>query len=245
MPTKGDRVARVALGEVGVTESPNGSNWGLSVSKYIRASGINYPIPWCGAFLMWVYEAAGVSDSGIANPGTATMCDRARAQGAFLRRGPVPAGAFLIRCGTHVDMAVQTTSSPYIPAVGGNVSNGVNRSTRVRWLVSVIVPPDILESDGPEYRNEKYYYIESVVFGPWKTRRSRRRVVSKIPKGMKKYVRPFRKRMKNGKLGWAFSYRWGAFKTMEARDTAYKKLSKRYPGLKLRKTSVTRRVKIS
>lgn len=64
------RAVDVALKEVGVTESPAGSNWGPRVSQYLRAAGINFPAPWCAAFVTWVLGRIGYV---VTTPGPASV----------------------------------------------------------------------------------------------------------------------------------------------------------------------------
>lgn len=60
----------VALKEVGVKEIPAGSNWGPRVSQYLRAAGINFPAPWCAAFVTWVLKRIGYT---VTTPGPASV----------------------------------------------------------------------------------------------------------------------------------------------------------------------------
>ena len=60
----------IALREVGVKEQPTGSNWGRRVSQYLRAAGINFPAPWCAAFVTWVLAGAGYK---VTTPGPASV----------------------------------------------------------------------------------------------------------------------------------------------------------------------------
>ena len=64
--TLGQRIAEVALSQVGVHEDPYGSNDGPQIRKYQRAGGIPHPenLPpdskqWCGCFVSWCARTAG------------------------------------------------------------------------------------------------------------------------------------------------------------------------------------------
>ena len=48
----------VAKKEVGNEEIPRGSNWGPDVKKYLNSVGINFPAPWCMAFVYWCFSQA-------------------------------------------------------------------------------------------------------------------------------------------------------------------------------------------
>lgn len=56
-PTFGERVVAVALREVGVKESPAGSNTGPRVSVYQDVTGAHFQ-PWCASFACWVLKTA-------------------------------------------------------------------------------------------------------------------------------------------------------------------------------------------
>lgn len=45
-----DKAVKWAHGQVGVHESPAGSNWGHPVQDWIQRAGYTYPVPWCGCF---------------------------------------------------------------------------------------------------------------------------------------------------------------------------------------------------
>lgn len=46
----------VAISQLGVEETPRGSNWGAEVQKYLNSVGINFPASWCMAFVYWCYK---------------------------------------------------------------------------------------------------------------------------------------------------------------------------------------------
>ena len=41
----------VAVSQIGVEETPRGSNWGVPVKDYLISVGINFPASWCMAFI--------------------------------------------------------------------------------------------------------------------------------------------------------------------------------------------------
>lgn len=53
------RVVQVACSQVGVVESPIGSNRGVEVDAYLRPTGLS-AVPWCAAFVSWVLREAGL-----------------------------------------------------------------------------------------------------------------------------------------------------------------------------------------
>lgn len=58
------RALDTAKKEIGVVESPPGSNWGVRVSQYLKSAGIPFPTPWCLAFVHWCYRRNGVNLGG-------------------------------------------------------------------------------------------------------------------------------------------------------------------------------------
>lgn len=45
-----------AITQLGVKESPSGSNSGPRVTEYLKSAGITTPAPWCLAFVHWCYQ---------------------------------------------------------------------------------------------------------------------------------------------------------------------------------------------
>ncbi|GAB3975795.1 hypothetical protein GCM10028806_34150 [Spirosoma terrae] len=58
---------QAAQSQVGVEESPRGSNWGYSVEQYLKSVGIYFPAAWCMAFCYWCAEKAARAQNDI-NP---------------------------------------------------------------------------------------------------------------------------------------------------------------------------------
>ncbi len=66
-----DHIAK-AISQLGIEEKPIGSNWGEDVEKYLLCIGIDFPAPWCMAFVYWCVNEAGVTvpdgKGGFKNP---------------------------------------------------------------------------------------------------------------------------------------------------------------------------------
>lgn len=58
--TKMHRTVRLAIAELGVMETPAGSNDGPRVNTYQKITGAMNQ-PWCASFVTWCYKQAGVS----------------------------------------------------------------------------------------------------------------------------------------------------------------------------------------
>lgn len=60
-------VLEVAASQIGILEVPPGSNWGPKVKEYLMSAGLNFPAPWCAAFVYWCFGEA-AARAGKANP---------------------------------------------------------------------------------------------------------------------------------------------------------------------------------
>ena len=52
----GKQALKTAVTQIGKTENPLGSNWGVPVKDYLASVGINFPASWCMAFVYWCFE---------------------------------------------------------------------------------------------------------------------------------------------------------------------------------------------
>lgn len=53
------KALKTALSEQGVKEQPPHSNWGPRVKQYLASVGLDFPAPWCMAFVHWCYAQNG------------------------------------------------------------------------------------------------------------------------------------------------------------------------------------------
>jgi hypothetical protein len=154
------QVLGAALSQVGVTESPAGSN----LTPYGKAYGWN-GVAWCGIFVWWAFAHAGIDlrKGGVLNPQfTPWFFEEAKKAGwvvepdASIRAGDVLFFDFEPPFNTagiqHVGLATETPSGGYVKTVEGNTSSGsvgsqdngggVFRRTRsLDWVVAVVRPP--------------------------------------------------------------------------------------------------------
>jgi hypothetical protein len=162
--TRSELLAQVALGEVGTTESPPGSNR----TKYGAEYGMN-GVPWCAIFIWWCARRAG-----LPCPDTAYVPHLeqwARDYGytvpaAEIRRGDVVCLDFTDPWGDgsdHVEIALGPPHGGLVACVGGNTSDtaggsvdnggGVYQNTRpVAWIATAIRLPgsnDTLDEEDP------------------------------------------------------------------------------------------------
>lgn len=124
-------VVAVAERDIGVTESPPGSNRGKRIDEMARNWGTwMYGQPWCGSALYDWYKRAGfpIADN-PGHPSTQTMWDRARANGT-LTSTPVP-GCAIVWEGIHTGLVV-AVGDDVVHTIEGNSSDGVRRRVRPR-----------------------------------------------------------------------------------------------------------------
>lgn len=70
-----ESVLKKAASQVGVEETPRGSNRGPEVDAYLRSTGLHPGFPWCAAFVNWcIAQVAGEKKREVAWPKTAS-CD--------------------------------------------------------------------------------------------------------------------------------------------------------------------------
>lgn len=118
---------RWALSQQGVSEKPDGSNWGHPVQNWILSTGYSGPVPWCGCF-----AKVAVVDHGkakIPNPirlgYTGYIADDARERRNGLREVPFGAaqkGDIVVFNFGHIAVARGRPSATTIPTIEGNTS---------------------------------------------------------------------------------------------------------------------------
>jgi hypothetical protein len=91
-------VVNVALGEVGVTETPPGSNEGPRIQAYMEAVGLPDGKPWCAGAVRWMMDQAGTERPTVRSAGATDYITGRSIKATDVLRGaePVPAGALAI-----------------------------------------------------------------------------------------------------------------------------------------------------
>jgi hypothetical protein len=117
----------VARREVGVREEPLGSNWGPRVAQYLRRAGYRQPEFWCGAFVYWCIDEAGLRlepASHWVNPFLRTGSCAAIEQWAIgngtLTLKPAPGDVFLVRGFVASEGAYRAHHTGLVTAVNGD-----------------------------------------------------------------------------------------------------------------------------
>lgn len=153
------RVLSAARGELGVAESPLGSDRGPRIRVYARSTGTVDGQAWCSMFASWVFARAG-APLGAFGTGFARVRDLrawARARRAILPLGSVPApGDLVARGGEHVGV-VERVVTGTVTVISGNSSNRVQRTRHAlpqEWRVirvdgGVPLAPGAADPDAP------------------------------------------------------------------------------------------------
>lgn len=145
--TFGDRLAEIALGEVGVREIPKNANTGPRVRGYQAATWLDGTgWPWCAAFVCWCVREARADDSWKwARPETAGAWDfekwakKESSHGVRLLppSTPIRRGDILVYTFSHIGIAVADQTGKTVQVVEGNTDasgsregGGVYRRTR-------------------------------------------------------------------------------------------------------------------
>ena len=139
------QVLAIAVGEIGVCESPPGSNRGGRVDTYAAPA---LGTPWCAWFASWVAEHGYDGGSPWGRIGSAWgLYDWAKAHGRLLGAGAMPQAGdlgLILRAGRHGHVETicgLSEDSAQTFAIGGNVSNAVRGTVRPRSLWTAIARP--------------------------------------------------------------------------------------------------------
>jgi len=128
----GARMVAIAQREVGVAESPPGSNNSPRIAQYRRATaGAPGPGPWCAYFLSWVARQAGVplGERGQGFGAVEQVWSWAQRTGKALPASAQPRpGDLIVWGGRHIGM-VERVDAQGIHTIEGNSSDRVARRT--------------------------------------------------------------------------------------------------------------------
>ena len=153
-----DRLISVARGEVGVTESPPGSNR----TKYGKAYGWD-GVPWCVELQWWIFHTAGLSYAFFGGAKTAscgTLLRWYKEQGQTVPVSEVQRGDIVIldfhgagdteHCGL-----VEAVDGIYITTIEGNTSEAGSQSNGDRVCRKTRFPSQIVGVCRPKYKEDE------------------------------------------------------------------------------------------
>ncbi|MCQ2462150.1 MAG: CHAP domain-containing protein [Clostridia bacterium] len=126
--TQREKIAEIALGEVGVSGRPN------KYTYWYGSSGGSYSYAWCGAFVSWCAAQAGVPQSVIKKSASAVCNSFGTPYYSYKSSSNVRAGDILYvknNVSLHVGIVVEVTRD-YIYTVEGNMSDSVKKVCYIR-----------------------------------------------------------------------------------------------------------------
>ena len=128
----GQKIAALAAGEVGVKESPPGSNNSPRIAEYRKATaGAPGPGPWCAYFVSWAAREAGapVGPNGSGFGSVDALYSWAQQAGKALPRGQQPQPGDLIIWDEHMGIVERVDPDGTVRTIEGNSSDQVIRRT--------------------------------------------------------------------------------------------------------------------
>ena len=128
----GQKMVAIAAGEVGVKESPPGSNNSPRIAQYRSATaGAPGPGPWCAYFVSWAAREAGapVGPNGSGFGSVDALYSWAQGAGKALPRGQQPQAGDIIVWDEHIGMVERVDPNGTVHTIEGNSSDQVIRRT--------------------------------------------------------------------------------------------------------------------
>jgi len=126
----GQKMVAIAAREVGVAESPPGSNNSPRIAQYRSATaGSPGPGPWCAYFTSWVARQAGapVGPSGSGFGSVDALYSWAQQAGKALPRNATPQPGDLIVWDEHIGLVESVGAGGVVNTIEGNSSDRVTR----------------------------------------------------------------------------------------------------------------------
>jgi hypothetical protein len=126
----GAKMVAIAAREVGVAESPPGSNNSPRIAQYRSATaGAPGPGPWCAYFTSWVAREAGVpvGPNGSGFGSVDALYAWAQQAGKALPKGAAPQPGDLIVWDEHIGLVESVGPNGVVNTIEGNSSDKVTR----------------------------------------------------------------------------------------------------------------------
>lgn len=126
-----DAALALARKHIGLTESPAGSNWGPTISDWIKSAGYNSPVPWCGCAVNAWCVAGGVPSGAGWIGYTPAIIQHAKAgTGGWSWHTDCAPGDLVLYdspggdAAVHVGMAEKRIAAGHVQTIEGNTSSG-------------------------------------------------------------------------------------------------------------------------
>lgn len=133
-------MVRLARGEMGVAESPPGSNSGTPLTRYVRYFGRGIgPSPWCAFFVSWAWDRASDGNHKVpwSNPGYVPSVEAWAQKVGRKVSSPIHGDLFGV-AGDHIGIVVGSNpTKKIIYTVEGNYGGrvaGVSRNWSGLWF---------------------------------------------------------------------------------------------------------------
>ena len=126
----GQKIVAIAAREVGVAESPPGSNNSPRIAQYRSATaGSPGPGPWCAYFTSWAAKEAGVpvGPNGGGFGSVDALYSWAQGAGKALPKGATPQPGDLIVWDEHIGIVESVGPNGTVNTIEGNSSDRVSR----------------------------------------------------------------------------------------------------------------------
>ncbi len=126
----GQKMVAIAAAEIGVKESPPGSNNSPRIAQYRSATaGAPGPGPWCAYFTSWVAREAGapVGPNGSGFGSVDALYSWAQSAGKALPRGAQPQPGDMIVWDEHIGLVEKVDPNGTVHTIEGNSSDQVIR----------------------------------------------------------------------------------------------------------------------
>jgi hypothetical protein len=126
----GQKIVAIASREVGVAESPPGSNNSPRIAQYRSATaGSPGPGPWCAYFTSWAAKEAGVpvGPNGSGFGSVDALYSWAQGAGKALPKGATPQPGDLIVWDEHIGIVESVGPNGTVNTIEGNSSDRVSR----------------------------------------------------------------------------------------------------------------------